>query len=128
MTEKEAQILNFIDSLRKTDIYIEQIFLYGGCYQFHLLLDKLYPGGEPYISNNPIASHVVTKYEETLFDITGALQESVDYRRMTEEDIEVAKDWSFHRNNAFRLPDCPHCQEPIEYKPLEKAPIPPIPK
>ena len=37
------EILGFISSLSNSDPYIETIYKNGGCYQFHLILKRLWP-------------------------------------------------------------------------------------
>ena len=106
------KILFFIESLRQSDEYIEHIFTQGGCYQFYLLLSKLFSGCEPYISPNKM--HVITRHRGKYYDIKG-LVSGIGYTPMTPEEIKIAEGWSFRKNNLIQLSECPHCEEPIIY-------------
>lgn len=102
-------ILKTINELRKTDSYIEAIFLKGGCYRFHLFLKAIYPDSKPYM--NYEKDHVVTQYKGKIYDIRG--QRNDMYFPMTKEDISMAEKWSFKKNNALVVNEYPACEEPI---------------
>lgn len=103
-----SDMLSFLSALRNTDHYIEMIYLNGACYQLHILL-KEYFNCEPLI--NPEKNHVVTKFKDKFFDITGEVKG--EYLPMSNEDVEKAKQWSFHRNKMIQICECPFCEEPI---------------
>jgi len=102
----------FIDSIRTSDQYIEHIYLEGGCYQFHLLLSKLFKGCEPFINNKE--NHIVTKYRGKFFDIRGMVDDEI-YRPLRPDDIKRVKKWSFHKHNLLKISECPNCDEPLIY-------------
>lgn len=104
------KILTFINTLRKTDKFIEDIYLFGGCYQFHLLLKALYPSCVPFIS--PHKDHVITKYKGKYYDITGEACGD-GYSVITLDEISEASQWSFAKSNMLQVGECPHCGEPI---------------
>ena len=101
-------MLRFLSALRQTDRYIEMIYLNGACYQLHLLLKK-YADCEPLI--NTEKNHIVTKFQGKLFDITGEVKG--EYQSMTEKDIEIASEWSFHKTKMIQIGECQVCEEPI---------------
>ena len=101
-------MLRFLSALRQTDRYIEIIYLNGACYQLHLLLKK-YADCEPLINSEK--NHVVTKFQGKLFDITGEVKG--EYQSMTENDIEIARGWSFYRTKMIQIGECQVCEEPI---------------
>ena len=103
-------ILDFIDTLRNSDEYIRTIYTHGGCYQFYLVLRKFFPSCRPYI--NKTKNHVVALYEGVYYDIDGANLEG-EYFAMTEEDYDIAKQWSFSKNTWLTLGDCPSCGEQL---------------
>lgn len=103
-------ILQFINALRKTDRYIEMIFMNGGCYQFHLLLKTFYPESKTYISKEK--DHVITKYMSKYYDITGEVSEN-GYTQITESESEMVSAWSFHQTKVIEIAECPFCEEPI---------------
>jgi hypothetical protein len=103
-------MLQFINEIRKTDRYIEIIYMNGACYQFYLLLNKFFPGSKPYISK--AKDHVITKYNGNYYDITGEVSGNW-YTPMTEIEIDMASRWSFHRIKVIQIGECPHCGEPI---------------
>ncbi len=105
-------ILFFINSLRKTDMYIEHIYLQGGCYKFHLLLSKLFKGCEPYITKNE--NHIVTKYKNKFYDIRGIVN-NPDVRPLRKDEIKRVSKWSFQKHNLIQLHECPNCEEPLIY-------------
>jgi len=101
-------MLRFITALRQTDRYIEMIYMNGACYQLHLLLKK-YTDCEPLINSEK--NHVVTKFKDKLFDITGEVKG--EYLPMTEKDIEIASGWSFYKTKMIQIGECQVCEEPI---------------
>jgi hypothetical protein len=103
-------MLRFINALRQTDRYIEMIYMNGACYQFHLLLKTFFPESKPYI--NKEKDHVITKYAGKYYDITGEASGNW-YTPMTESEIEIASEWSFHRTKVIQIGECPFCEEPI---------------
>lgn len=111
MDNREAtmSILDFIDTLRNSDEYIRTIYTHGGCYQFYLLLYKMY-GGAPMI--NLDKNHVATLYEGVLYDINGVVNDEI-FVKPTLQDLEIAKQWSFNRNTWLTLGDCPACGEQL---------------
>lgn len=102
-----------VKCLRDSDRYIETIFLNGGCYRFHHFLKSMYPEAEPYMDINK--GHVVTKLFGKFFDITGVLSERREWIPMTDEDREIAKEWSFSKNNFLVADECEFCGEPIPF-------------
>jgi hypothetical protein len=102
-------ILYLIDSLRNTDHYIFQIFSFGGCYQFHLFLAKLYPGCIP--CTNLKGDHIVTLYQDKYYDISGVVHG--DFYPINYEIREFVNSWSFHKNQMLTLTVCPHCETPV---------------
>ena len=118
--EVVKDIENFIDTIRKTDFYVEIIYMNGGCYQFHLLLKSLF-GCEAYITPNK--GHVVSKYNNKYYDIMGEYTKE-EPTKITEEEIIMAEKWSFYRNNKLKITECPNCESPItftEFKAGDKA-------
>ena len=105
------KILDFINNLRVTDRYIKYIYLNGGCYQFHLLLKKIYPSAVAYISDHK--NHIVTKYRGKFYDIMGIVDNVDGYTKLTEEEKRIVENWSFHKYNLLKLTECPSCDEPI---------------
>lgn len=110
------KILNFIKSLRKTDIYIEHIFLFGGCYRFHLFLKDVYPECEPFI--NYEMNHIVSFYKGKYYDIRGIVKGDAFFplSDLHPEQIEEIKKWSFHKHQLIKITECPYCEEPLTYK------------
>ena len=57
--EQMSKVQKIIKSLNDSDVYIEHIFMRGGCYKLFLFLQTIYPEAEPYIHQDK--DHVVTK-------------------------------------------------------------------
>lgn len=108
------KILDFIDTLRGTDFYIKHIYLRGGCYQFHLLLSKMYKGCVPYIS--AVKDHIVTKYRGKYYDICGEIDCPDGYTKLTTDELIMVNKWSFAHNNLLLLTECPYCEEPLTFE------------
>ena len=102
-------MLFLIDSIRETDQYIADIYLNGGCYQFHLMLKKFAPDCEARITKEK--NHIVTYFKGKHFDITGIVEGQFD--PLNSREIEMASKWSFAKNNALKICECPVCGEPI---------------
>lgn len=105
--------LDLINALRATDDYIGEIFMQGGCYQFHLFLKAIFPEAIPYINRKK--SHIYTKIGNDFHDILGVMDEEDEehLKLLTGRDLERAKGWSFAKHNSLVLGDCTYCNEPI---------------
>ena len=110
ITNPIINIADFIDSFRNSDRYIKAIYTEGGCYQFHLLLKRLYPDCKPFINSEK--NHVISLYRGKFYDVTGECPDN-GYLEMTEDDKQKAEKWSFHKNMALQVNECPACGEPI---------------
>lgn len=108
-----TKALKLITALRKSDGYIEKIFLNGSCYRFHVFLKTQFPKSEPYIMFDK--SHIVTKIGTRLYDIRGLVKKSEEkfYISLRKENLSEVKKWSFAKNNRLKITDCPACGEPI---------------
>ncbi len=101
----------FIDALANSDQYIKDIYSLGGCYQFHLILSKLYVGAKPYISKN--RAHVITKYKGRYYDIFGERKDVKLYEPMDDSFLLMVESWSFGRNYKLKIAECSFCDEPF---------------
>ena len=102
-------MLFLIDSIRETDKYIADIYLNGGCYQFHLMLKKFAPESEARITKEK--DHIVTYFKGKHFDITGIVEGQFEI--LGHNEIDMALKWSFAKNKALCICECPICEEPI---------------
>lgn len=98
-----------IDALRETDIYIEGIYLNGGCYAFHKFLKVIYPNVSPYFNKDE--DHVVTRINGRFYDITGEVMGKFTLLSCSQK--EMCERWSFSKYNWLSK-NCPSCGEPIE--------------
>lgn len=102
-------MLFLINSIRETDRYIADIYLNGGCYQFHLMLKKFAPDCEARITKEK--NHIVTYFQGKHFDITGIAEGQ--FEPLNHYEINMASKWSFAKNMALQICECPVCEEPI---------------
>lgn len=102
-------MLFLINSIRETDRYIADIYLNGGCYQFHLMLKKFAPDCEARITKE--RNHIVTYFQGKHFDITGIVEGQ--FEPLNHYEINMASKWSFAKNKALQICECPVCEEPI---------------
>jgi hypothetical protein len=102
-------MLFLINSIRETDKYIADIYLNGGCYQFHLMLKKFAPECEARITKE--RNHIVTYFKGRYFDITGIVEGQ--FEPLNHYEIDMASKWSFAKNKALQICECPVCEEPI---------------
>jgi hypothetical protein len=102
-------MLFLINSIRQTDQYISDIYLNGGCYQFHLMLKKFAPNCEARITKEK--NHIVTFFKGKHFDINGIVEGQ--FKPLNHKEIERASKWSFAKNKALKIRECPACEEPI---------------
>lgn len=102
-----------IKNLRKSDEYIETIFMQGSCYKFHLFLKSIYPNAIPYLHLD--GDHIVSRIGNNYYDIKGRLKKEHDflYEVLNEDNIEEVVKWSFAKNNCLKLTECQFCEEPI---------------
>ena len=110
---KPMDILLFITTLGKSDRYIETIYLNGGCYQFHLIIKTFFSDCVAYINKDK--DHVITLYKGNYYDITGIVDGADYYPLMSRDDINIVSNWSFYRNKAIMIKECPFCEEPITF-------------
>lgn len=106
-----SSCLLLVDSLRKTDRYIESIFMQGSCYQFHLFLKNIFPDAKPFIHKDK--DHIVSKIGNKLFDITGIVENENEYSILKKSELEMVEKWSFSRTHLLQLKECPFCEEPL---------------
>ena len=102
-------MLFVINAIRETDRYIADIYLNGGCYQFHLMLKKLAPECEARITKGK--NHIVTYFKGKHFDITGIVEGQ--FQPLNHYEIDMVSKWSFAKNKAIQICECPVCEEPI---------------
>lgn len=106
-----------IENLRKTDKYIETIFLNGGCFQFYKFLKSIFLEAQPYkarVGRNDDYNHIITKINDKYYDIRGRVRlgQFYEIEELTDLEIETFEEWSFSKNN-FIGKICPHCAEMI---------------
>jgi len=106
-----SSCLLLVNSLRKTDRYIQSIFMQGGCYQFHLFLKNIFTDAIPFIHKNK--DHIVSKIGNKLFDITGIIENENEYYLLKKSELEMVEKWSFSRTHLLQLKECPFCEEPL---------------
>lgn len=97
-----------ITAIRESDLYINNIYLRGGCYQFHKIIKAIFSDAEPYI--NETKDHVVSKIGNKLYDITGCV--TGEYSPLLDQDIAMCEKWSFSKN-YWLYRECPNCEEPV---------------
>lgn len=66
---KKRQILNIISEIRNSHSYMENIFLYGSCMNFYMILKSIFPESRPWYN----VDHVITEIDGTFYDITGVV-------------------------------------------------------
>ena len=103
-------ILDFINTLRESDKYIQTIFLNGSCYQFHLLLKTFFDNCEPYISKQK--DHIITKHNDNFYDITGIVS-GEEFTPLSDAELNFVKSWSFYKTKMLQIHKCPFCEEPL---------------
>lgn len=107
-------ILDLINKLRETDRYIETIYLNGGCYQFHLFLESLFPECMAYINEDK--NHIISKYQGKFYDITGEV-DPTGFRPLRAGEFRQVEKWSFAKYSYLTVEECPHCLEPLLIEP-----------
>lgn len=65
-------ILNVIATIRDSHPEMVNIFKYGSCMNFHLILRSVFPEAEPYFN----IDHVITRIGNRYYDITGSVNPS----------------------------------------------------
>lgn len=104
-------IEKFLEVLRNSDFFIREIYTHGGCYQLYKVLKVLFPDAMAYTID---MRHVATMIDGELWDIDGVVHEDEErYFPMSEQEMKVAENWSFAKNNDLYYGECPVCEEPI---------------
>lgn len=106
-------VTGFISILRGTDKYIRDIYSYGGCYKFVVLLQYVFGRGVPYM--NAEGNHCAVCIDEILYDIDGLIADTQGWHAFNEADYAKAQGWSFSKNYMLKIMECPHCENPITY-------------
>lgn len=111
----ENKLLNFLNTLRESDLYVPYIYSEGSCYQLYNVVKTIFPEVEAY--TNLAFDHIILKYESHFYDIFGIYRKNIlDLQKLTPEQHEIASKWSFSRKNLLLLCECPYCEEPITYR------------
>lgn len=88
--EAMLELIELINSLAtelfydKTYIDGKELFQRGCCYELFLIINKIIPEAELLICKNK--NHVAIKYEDTLYDSKGIIQNQNDYKTPTRYD------------------------------------------
>lgn len=106
--------IDFITALRESDFYIQHLYTEGSCYQFYVLLKKMYPESIPYI--NIHKNHVVTKIDNFFYDINGVVVNTKVFKPLDKKDLRLVEKWSFQKNNLLKIDECPYCEESLIYE------------
>jgi hypothetical protein len=67
------QIENFISAIRDSHSEMRNIFTQGSCWNFYLILRRVFPDSQPYYNIN----HVVSKIGDRFYDINGDVTREV---------------------------------------------------
>lgn len=111
--------LEFINTLRNSDDYIEIIYLNGGCYNLFKILKLIYPNAIAYkvkvVDSDDFYSHIVTKIGENYYDINGIVNtDYYDRKKVVKNDLEEIEKWRFSKSKRlYRL--CENCQEEVYF-------------
>lgn len=98
------EVLEFIGLIRDSAPRVQtQIFSAGGCYQFYLILKRVFPEAVPYSDLN----HVVSRIGERYYDINGDVTEEVKRGRFTEMTGEPYWGKRYFLTDEFHLMPMP---------------------
>lgn len=75
MITKHRKILNLIVEIRNAHPEMENIFLYGSCLNFHIILRTVFPEAIAYYN----VDHIITKIDGKHYDITGQVLNTKGY-------------------------------------------------
>ena len=64
------KVLRIVDAIRNSFTDAVEIYTRGGCYQFYLILQSVFPEAKAYYDDN----HVITRLGENYYDITGKVK------------------------------------------------------
>ena len=102
--DMQPRIEIFIARIREAHPQMVNIFTRGSCFDFHLILQEVWPEAIPFYDSNE--GHVVTEIGGVLYDITGdctAKHKSARLERLPHPDIRPW-DWIDHaRGKGFPL-------------------------
>ena len=109
------QPIEFINTLRSSDKYIQDIYTQGGCWQFHKVLKAMYPNVTPYkVKSDKWCieyDHIISKIGKDFYDITGNVNHMYfDRKSVEEKDVEEFEKWTFGKRHYFAI-ECPNCGE-----------------
>lgn len=105
--------LMFLQVLRNSSIFIEHIYMNGGCYQLYKILKSVFPNAKPYISGYPGCAHIATMIDGRLYDIGGEYKTFDGFEPLSPEIEEEAEEWRFEAMNDLYYGECENCGEPV---------------
>ena len=135
---KQRKILNIIAEIRSSHSEITNIFSYGSCLNFHLILRAIYPEAKPWYN----VSHIITEIDGKFYDISGCVSSKgyLEYgtfyskRRMSrsfsqmyraEYDVKSGRDRIYDRTTLYYHSEgeavttvCVHCKTRQRHKDL----------
>lgn len=106
---KQQKIINFISLIRNSHPEMVNIFSFGSCFNFYLILRNVWPESIPYYNIN----HVITKIDNNYYDISGQLSSNTIKKNNYTEFFKVydkkgtkraMRQMAFNRNR-YRLVD-----------------------
>lgn len=72
---QHRKILNPIENIRDSHSSMTDIFLFGSCFNFYLILKSFYPAAIPYYNSD----HIITRIGRKYYDITDVILDYKDY-------------------------------------------------
>jgi hypothetical protein len=109
--------IDFINQLRDSDSYIQEIYTKGSCYQIYKILKLLYKKAKPYKVKTHYMSeynHIITEIDGKFYDITGEVfvNNYFGIDGVYKEDLKEIEQWNFAMNN-WLYKTCPNCGEEV---------------
>ena len=72
---EHRKILGIIKTIRESFIGAEYVYTNGSCFQFYLILRRIFPHAIAYYNGD----HVITLINNRMYDITGEIRETKGY-------------------------------------------------
>lgn len=90
-------VISFLSTLKSSFVGSDCVYTSGSCYKLYEVLKEIFPEAKPLI--NKEGQHIISLIEGVCYDINGVVEDTSDFREMTEEQIH------YFTNRVFNIYD-----------------------
>jgi hypothetical protein len=105
----EKKVMKFIETVRESFEGASKVYTRGSCYQFYLILKRVFPEAEAYYD----LSHVITKIGDEYYDINGIakIENHVHFSEWGPDTLQEYIKYSIYRDSKILRLKCDIMEE-----------------